>query len=138
MVVFLLIIGVYFFNDGEGSFITQICLWVRVVKVLYGLDDPSSPLILRKICLGPWNGITRMLANLKDKGFGFHALYPIRIGDGVYTSFWQDIWIGDTLLVVSFHRVLAFNNHCTSIVRDRIAIGWDMVCFRRLPRGGIE
>lgn len=80
-------------------------LWIRVVKVLYGLDGHSSPLILGRSWSGSWNGITWMLANLNDRGFNFHAICPIKIGYGAYTSFWHDIWLGDTPLVVSFHRV---------------------------------
>lgn len=62
-------------------------LWVRVVKVLYGLDGQPSYLILRRSGSAPWNGITRRLANLIDHGFNFHSLCVIRIGYEAYTSF---------------------------------------------------
>ena len=74
-----------------------------MVKVLYGLDAHSSPMIPIRNWSGPWNGITRMLANLKDRGLDFETICPIRIRDGANTFFWHEVWIGDTLLVVSFY-----------------------------------
>lgn len=105
-------------------------LWFRVVKVLYGLKGHVTPLISRSACKGPWNGITRMLSNLHDHNFDFQSLCPIRIGDGAYTLFWHDVWLGDLPLATSFHGLFALDNHRTATVRDRINIGWDMCHFR--------
>lgn len=88
--------------------------------------------------MGPWNGITRMVDNLKDRGFNFHNLFSIIIGDGAYTTFWHDTWKGDNPLAISFHGVFALDNHRITKVKDRFLIGWNTEELRRMPRGGIE
>lgn len=93
------------------------------MKVIYGLEGQIPPLTPMRMWLGCWNGLIRMLAIVNDRGFDFQALSPIRIGDGAYTYFWNDVWLGDTLLVMSFHRLYAMDNHRTTTVRDHISFG---------------
>lgn len=66
------------------------------------------------------------------------AMCHFRVGDGACTSFWQDIWLTESALAISFHSVFALNNHRLESVRDRISLGWGPDNLRRLPRGGIE
>lgn len=87
--------------------------------------------------MGPWNGIIRMLVQLKDRGLDLQSFCPIRIGDGRVTSFWHDMWKGDTPLVVSFQRIFSLDNHKSASVLDRVLLGWDIDPLRRIPRGGI-
>lgn len=113
-------------------------LWVRVVKRIYGLGEISNPLIPRSHFKGPWNGIKRIVDNLKDRGFDFHNLAPIRIGDGAYTSFWHDKWQGNNPLLIPFHRIFSLDLNRAANVKDRFLIGWNPGDLRRMPRGGIE
>ena len=82
---------------------------MKVVKSIYGLGDNNSSLIPRRQLKVSWNGITRIVDNLKDKGFYFHNLASIRIGDRAFTSFWHDKWQGNNPLSISFHRVFALD-----------------------------
>ena len=94
-------------------------LWVRVAKSIYGLGDTNSSLIPRRQLMGLWNGITKIVNNLKDNGFDFHNLAPIRIGDGACSSFWHDKWQDNNPLSISFHPVFALDMNCSANVRDR-------------------
>lgn len=94
-------------------------MWVRLVNALCGTIRVSSPLIPMKAWLGPWNGITRTLERLHNRGFHLHALCPIRIWDNASTSFWHDGWKGNLPLDVSFHRLYVLDNRQFSSVVDR-------------------
>nr|GEV85821.1 RNA-directed DNA polymerase, eukaryota [Tanacetum cinerariifolium] len=61
----------------------------------------------RKIAWVKWS---KVLASKKFVGLGvssFFALNKVRVGNGLRTSFWNDPWIGDTLLKHLFPRLYA-------------------------------
>lgn len=82
-------------------------LWARLVKYLYGPDGGCKSLPSRIVSTGPWIGVMRMFIQLRDRGLDIRSLCPIRVGDGCYTSFWHDVWMGETSLATTFHRVFA-------------------------------
>lgn len=113
-------------------------IWVKVVKALYDQDGGCSSFSQRRGSIGPWNGVIRMLAQLNNPDLDLRTFCPIRVGDRNNTSFWHDVWMGDTQLAISFHRIYALDLHKSTSVHDIVLLGWNLDCLRRTPRGGIE
>ena len=61
----------------------------------------------------------------------------IRIGDGLLTRFWSDIWVGDNQLRVMFPRIYALELHKDCSVADKM-VHSVVHTFRRNVRGGAE
>ncbi|GJY29584.1 hypothetical protein Tco_0405351 [Tanacetum coccineum] len=59
------------------------------------------------------------------------------MGNGIRTSFWNDLWIGESILKLSFPRLYALEDNKDSSVADKIN---DSITssFRRFVRGGVE
>nr|GEW19668.1 RNA-directed DNA polymerase, eukaryota [Tanacetum cinerariifolium] len=74
---------------------------------------------------------------LKTQGVDFSSHCKIRVGNGSNTSFWKDLWIGDSRLCLAFPRLYALKNNkdCTLAVKMN---GTFVSTFRRDVRGGLE
>ncbi|GJV72621.1 RNA-directed DNA polymerase, eukaryota [Tanacetum coccineum] len=84
-----------------------------------------------------WCSILREMLLLKSKGFDFMSLCSKRVGNGNNTSFWLDIWKGDSTLRDDFPRMYALELDKQISVADKMAAQVD-ASFRRPVRGGIE
>ncbi|GKA16551.1 RNA-directed DNA polymerase, eukaryota [Tanacetum coccineum] len=73
----------------------------------------------------------------QSKGFDFMSLCSKRVGNGNNTSFWLDIWKGDSTLRDDFPRMYALELDKQISVADKMAAQVD-ASFRRPVRGGIE
>ncbi|GJU51297.1 hypothetical protein Tco_1220852 [Tanacetum coccineum] len=74
---------------------------------------------------------------LKDRGVDLISHCHIRVGNGLRTQFWNEVWIGDTQLRVMFPRIYALeiNKDCT--VTDKLQFSVTS-SLRRSVRGGVE
>ncbi|GJR19676.1 RNA-directed DNA polymerase, eukaryota [Tanacetum coccineum] len=74
---------------------------------------------------------------LKDRGVDLISHCHIRMGNGLRTQFWNEVWIGDTQLRVMFPRIYALeiNKDCT--VADKLQFSVTS-SLRRSVRGGVE
>ncbi|GJZ09180.1 hypothetical protein Tco_0543463 [Tanacetum coccineum] len=62
-----------------------------------------------------WKSIIREVHMLKDRGVDLLSHCHIRVGNGLCTQFWNEVWIGDTQLHVMFPQIYALeiNKDCT-------------------------
>nr|GEZ57129.1 RNA-directed DNA polymerase, eukaryota [Tanacetum cinerariifolium] len=95
----------------------------------------------RKIAWVKWS---KVLASKKYGGLGVSSFYALNwallfkwVGKGTCTSFWNDLWIGDSLLKLSFPRLYALEEkkHISVADKMRTSISFS---FRRPVRGGVE
>ncbi|GJT27095.1 reverse transcriptase domain-containing protein [Tanacetum coccineum] len=77
------------------------------------------------------------LNSLKDKGVDLISHCKIRVGKGTCTSFWNDLWIGDSILKLSFPRLFALEENKVISVADKLHSSISSF-FRRPVRGGEE
>ena len=63
---------------------------------------------------------------------------PIRVGSGMQTDFWRDIWLGLQPLSVQFPRIFALDDFQVVTVADRLRFGWQYSALRHEPRVGAE
>ncbi|GKE14099.1 RNA-directed DNA polymerase, eukaryota [Tanacetum coccineum] len=96
-------------------------LWCRFIKSMHG----SSLSNLSPFHFSTWNSIIREVYMLKDRGVDLISHCHIRVGNGLCTQFWNEVWIGDTQLRVMFPRI-----YVLEINKD---LRWPTNCSTRLP-----
>ncbi|GJU46307.1 RNA-directed DNA polymerase, eukaryota [Tanacetum coccineum] len=84
-----------------------------------------------------WSSIVKEINILKTQGIDIISHCKIRVGNGRSTSFWNDLWIGDSCFRYKFPRLYALdiNKECT--VADKMVASFTS-SFRREVRGGTE
>ncbi|GJT58236.1 cytosolic glyceraldehyde-3-phosphate dehydrogenase [Tanacetum coccineum] len=92
---------------------------------------------LSPFCFSTWNSIIREVYMLKDSGVDLISHCHIRVGNGLCTQFWNEVWIGDTQLRVMFPRIYALeiNKDCTGADKLQYSVTSSL---RRTVRGGVE
>nr|GFA47274.1 RNA-directed DNA polymerase, eukaryota, reverse transcriptase zinc-binding domain protein [Tanacetum cinerariifolium] len=122
----LLFKWIWRFISQDGS------LWFHVMQALYG----SNINLHSTYFTSNWCSILREMHQLKVKGFDFMSLSSKKVGDGNNTSFWFDIWKGESNLHDTFPRMFALETDKQSTVATKIAQVDGS--FRRPVRGGLE
>nr|GEW30009.1 RNA-directed DNA polymerase, eukaryota, reverse transcriptase zinc-binding domain protein [Tanacetum cinerariifolium] len=78
-------------------------LWFRFILAMHGTCiQNQSP-----FHFSTWNAIVREVNVLKNKGVDLISYCKIRVGFGMNTKFWSDIWVGDSPLFSLFPRLYA-------------------------------
>ncbi|GJS32598.1 RNA-directed DNA polymerase, eukaryota [Tanacetum coccineum] len=88
----------------------------------------------------PYNlksSIINEVNSLKAQGVDLISHCKIRVGNGMNTSFWNEFWIGDSLLKHLFPRLYALESVKDISVADKFR-GPITSSFRRTVRGGVE
>ncbi|GJT74437.1 RNA-directed DNA polymerase, eukaryota [Tanacetum coccineum] len=138
-----------FFNGIQGN--EKKITWVKWSKVLAakkhgGLGVSSfyalNRALLFKWKLSPftsstWNTIIQEVSVLKSQGVDLISHCKKRVGNGVLTRFWSDVWLGDKQLRLLFPRIFALeaNKDCT--VATKLQGSVDLSLHRHV-RGGVE
>ncbi|GKA24760.1 RNA-directed DNA polymerase, eukaryota [Tanacetum coccineum] len=107
--------------------------WSRVIVAVHG--SSSHPISAAYNSL--WGTIIKEVKALNDKGINLVSHCKIRVGNGLRTSFWNDLWIGDNQLKLSFPRLFALEVNKDCSVADKLNAPFT-ASFRRQTRGGPE
>nr|GEX87758.1 RNA-directed DNA polymerase, eukaryota [Tanacetum cinerariifolium] len=78
-------------------------LWCQLISVIHG----SSITNITTSYPSTWNSIIKEFNSLKVLGVDVFSHCKIRIGNGLLTRFWKDLWIGDCSLLGFFPRMFA-------------------------------
>nr|GEY03249.1 RNA-directed DNA polymerase, eukaryota [Tanacetum cinerariifolium] len=108
-------------------------LWSRVISAIHGLNGQ----VLSAAFNSTWSSMINEVNSLKDKGVDLISHCKIKVGKGTCTSFWNDLWIGDSLLKLSFPRLYALEEKKHISVADKMRTSI-FFSFRRPVRGGVE
>nr|GEW86079.1 RNA-directed DNA polymerase, eukaryota, reverse transcriptase zinc-binding domain protein [Tanacetum cinerariifolium] len=108
-------------------------LWSRVISAIHGLNGQ----VLSTAFNSTWSFSINEVNSLKDKGVDLISHCKIKVGKDTCTSFWNDLWIGDSLLKLSFPRLYALEGtkHVSVADKMRTSISFS---FRRPVQGGVE
>ncbi|GKC60164.1 hypothetical protein Tco_1087762, partial [Tanacetum coccineum] len=108
-------------------------LWARVISAIHGptfqVLAVSSPSL--------WNSIVREIHVLKSRGIDLVSYCKKRVGNGLRTRFWEEVWIGDQNLSKLFPRIFALENDKSCTVAAKLQDGLER-SLRRQVRGGVE
>ncbi|GKA44709.1 RNA-directed DNA polymerase, eukaryota [Tanacetum coccineum] len=86
-------------------FLTQCSsLWSSLIKAIHGvkgnIDDSQT-----KISGSIWKELVREFVALKSKGIDYVCFIKRKLRNGENTLFWEDIWLGNASLNLSFRRL---------------------------------
>ncbi|GJU32291.1 hypothetical protein Tco_1175880 [Tanacetum coccineum] len=112
-------------------------LWSCFITAIHGSHRALiSPLSRSK--RSPWNVIVREVKMLSSKGIDLLSLIVKKVGNGELTSFWEDVWLGDSPLKHTYPRLyfLELNKHAS--VASKLSNNSITDSFQRLSRGGVE
>ncbi|GKC99214.1 RNA-directed DNA polymerase, eukaryota [Tanacetum coccineum] len=112
-----------FFNGAQGN--EKKFTWVKWSKELSSFSSSS------------WNSIVREICFLKDRGVDFISHCKNRVGNGMPTRFWNDVWIGDQQLRYLFPRIYSLDENKDCSVASKLQ-GATVLSLRRPVRGGAE
>ncbi|GKC92974.1 RNA-directed DNA polymerase, eukaryota [Tanacetum coccineum] len=123
-------------SNGFGVFflMTRQLFMARVIARRY---HGSSSHPISAAYNSPWGTIIKEVKALNDKGINLVSHCKIRVGNGLRTSFWNDLWIGDNQLKLSFPRLFALEVNKDCSVADKLNAPFT-ASFRRQTRGGPE
>ncbi|GJW41622.1 RNA-directed DNA polymerase, eukaryota [Tanacetum coccineum] len=112
-------------------------IWAKLIKAIHGgKDGISNP--NPKISGSIWQELVREFLMLKDKGIDCFAFIKRKLGNGEDTSFWNDLWLGESILKFSHPRIFALDLRKDISVAEKLNMVSLDASFRRKPRGGLE
>nr|GEV97845.1 retrotransposon protein, putative, Ty1-copia subclass [Tanacetum cinerariifolium] len=97
-------------------------LWARVISSIYGSNFQDHALSHAS----PWTSIIREVQVLKNRDVDLVAFCQKRVGNGLQTSFWEEVWIGDMCLRKMFLRVFALENDKSCSVAIKLSLGVEL------------
>ncbi|GKF31857.1 hypothetical protein Tco_0101655 [Tanacetum coccineum] len=101
----LLVTWVWRFLSRDNS------LWARIIHAIHGLNGQE----LSASYTLTWSSIVKEINILKTQGIDIISHCKICVSNGRSTSFWNDLWIGDSCFRYKFPRLYALdiNKECT-------------------------
>nr|GEW67382.1 RNA-directed DNA polymerase, eukaryota, reverse transcriptase zinc-binding domain protein [Tanacetum cinerariifolium] len=106
----LLFKWIWRFISGDNS------LWCRFIKAMHGNNLFKSS----NFRSSNWITIVREVFRLKDCGVDLLSYCHRRVGNGLCTKFWKDLWIGDTRLCELFPRIYALETNKDALVAEKM------------------
>nr|GEV90309.1 RNA-directed DNA polymerase, eukaryota [Tanacetum cinerariifolium] len=97
------------------------------------LDNPHS--LTRR---SNWLDVIREFGSMSSKGINLLSHAKIKVGNGMNTSFWNDVWLSESPLKQCFPRLFALEDDKLVSVFDKLNDPSLIESFRRTPREGIE
>nr|GFC94466.1 hypothetical protein [Tanacetum cinerariifolium] len=83
-----------------------------------------------------WNNILKEVNILKDRGVDLISHCKRRVGNGMHTRFWSDVWLGDQQLRYMFPRIYALEENKESSVAVKLQGDVEFSLLRQV-RGGV-
>nr|GEZ68320.1 hypothetical protein [Tanacetum cinerariifolium] len=114
-----------------GGNMSLVKAWDDMVDKLKGRQELSAS------HSSTWSSILKEINILKAQGVDLISHCKICVRNGLSTSFWNDLWIGDTHLRYMFPRLYALDSKKECTVADKMNAPFTS-SFRQTVRGGAE
>ncbi|GJR41813.1 RNA-directed DNA polymerase, eukaryota [Tanacetum coccineum] len=112
-------------------------LWAKVIKGIHGEDGKIGKTV-SNLHSSIWLDIVKEIESLKQQGMNFVGYIHKKMGNGLHTYFWDDIWKGDTALKILYPRIYALETNKNISVASKLGQNNLGLSLRRIPRGGVE
>ncbi|GKE23512.1 hypothetical protein Tco_1435024 [Tanacetum coccineum] len=112
-------------------------LWANVIKGIHGEDGKIGKAV-SNLHSSTWLDIVKEIDSLNQQGMNFVGYIHKKIGNGLHTYFWDDIWKGDTALKILYPRIYALETNKNISVASKLGQNNLGLSLRRIPRGGVE
>ncbi|GJX96249.1 RNA-directed DNA polymerase, eukaryota, partial [Tanacetum coccineum] len=109
-------------------------LSIGAIHGVNGAIDMSPPYSRRS----PWLDIVSEVRNLSNMCIDLISLVKKKVDNGESTSFWNDLWLGDSSLNKMFPRLFSLETDKNISVAAKLRDTSLIESFRRLPRSGLE
>jgi len=103
------------YASEEGS------LWRRIVDSIHEDDSTLLPNKNTRKITGTWNDIKKLATNENQVSKAFFQHVKLQVGDGGRVRFWQDKWIGETILQDVFTNLYALSSQQKEVINN---MGW--------------
>ncbi|GJR91415.1 RNA-directed DNA polymerase, eukaryota, reverse transcriptase zinc-binding domain protein [Tanacetum coccineum] len=112
-------------------------LWSRFIRALHGNSGGINK--RSKVSYSSnWMSIVTEVSKLKNNNIDLLGFMKKRVGNGLDTSFWEDVWRGEKSFKLSFPRVYALETDKKISVASKMKHNEIGSSFRGLPRNGVE
>ncbi|XP_071688945.1 uncharacterized protein [Rutidosis leptorrhynchoides] len=104
-------------------FYTEIsCFWAKIIRSVYGIDGGlrSGDVLARLSTSGVWNNIIFAGNQIEELQGPFKNSFKKAIGDGRFTTFWNEVWCGSNCFKNMFPRIYMLETNKEATIRDRI------------------
>nr|GEU32791.1 RNA-directed DNA polymerase, eukaryota, reverse transcriptase zinc-binding domain protein [Tanacetum cinerariifolium] len=124
-----------------GGLMSRIKAWdeiaVKFIRAVHG-NSRGIEMHSRVSYSSTWLTIVNEVNNLRNKGIDLLIYMKIKVGNGLNTKFWKDVWMGNNNFKTSFPRIYALESEKKHTVVSKMI--YDDVGFslRRQPRDGVE
>ncbi|GKD66375.1 RNA-directed DNA polymerase, eukaryota, reverse transcriptase zinc-binding domain protein, partial [Tanacetum coccineum] len=108
-----------------------------VIKAIHG-EDGKNGSGFKVGYKSIWRSILQEVETLKIKGIHLNNFMQKKLGNGMDTYFWEDLWHGDMVLKQRYPRLYALEVKKTVDVASKLSqenVTWS---FRRAPRSRVE
>ncbi|GJT47648.1 RNA-directed DNA polymerase, eukaryota, reverse transcriptase zinc-binding domain protein [Tanacetum coccineum] len=112
-------------------------LWAKVIKGIHGEDGKIGKAV-SNLHSSTWLDIVKEIDSLNQQGMNFVGYIHKKMGNGLHTYFWDDIWKGDTALKILYPRIYALETNKNISVASKLGQNNLGLSLRRIPRGGVE
>ncbi|PWA44309.1 RNA-directed DNA polymerase, eukaryota, Reverse transcriptase zinc-binding domain protein [Artemisia annua] len=92
--------------------------WVSVIKSIHADERGVTDFKAIKVKIGPWFHIARLKEDFLHLNINMDTIFKKAV-NGELTSFWNDIWIGDSPLKFAFGRLYALKTDKSCSVSSR-------------------
>ncbi|GJT52906.1 hypothetical protein Tco_0987960 [Tanacetum coccineum] len=113
-------------------------LWVQVIQCIHGLDGCVNSASNSSLKRNTWGAILYSINNLKQKGIDHISFCSHKVGNGIYSRFWSDIWCGERPLKATFPRIYLIDSDKNWNIGSRVCLNDSSSVLRRSPQGGVE
>ncbi|GJZ77827.1 RNA-directed DNA polymerase, eukaryota [Tanacetum coccineum] len=121
-------------KEKEGLGVSSL---YAVTKAIHG-DDRKMGKNAKSAYPSIWLDIVHEMDLLKKQGIDVANCIKIKLGNGAKTSFWKDVWHGDTAFKYLYPRMYALESCKFVDVASKLShVRFDF-SFRCAPRGGAE
>ncbi|GKC16379.1 hypothetical protein Tco_1013161 [Tanacetum coccineum] len=112
-------------------------LWSCFIKAMFGARGSLVDTVSFH-WRSNWLDIIREFQSMSRQGLNLLSHAKLKVGDGMNTSFWNDVWLAESPLNLCYPRLFALEDDKLVSVSDKLQAPSLLDSFRMPPRGGIE
>nr|GEU60225.1 RNA-directed DNA polymerase, eukaryota [Tanacetum cinerariifolium] len=112
-------------------------LWSRFIRAVHG-NSAGIEMRSRVSYSFTWLTIVNEVNKLRNKGIDLLSYMKIKVGNGLNTKFWDDVWMGNKIFKTSFPRIYALESDKKHTVVSKMIHNEVGFSLRRQPRDGVE
>nr|GEW80402.1 RNA-directed DNA polymerase, eukaryota [Tanacetum cinerariifolium] len=112
-------------------------IWSRFIRAVHS-NSGGIEMRSRVSYSSTWLTIVNEVNNLRNKGIDLLSYMKIKVGNGLNTKFWDNVWMGNKNFKTSFPRIYAFESDKKHTLASKMIHNDVGFSLRRQSRDGVE